>query len=305
MELIVLGIGGMMPMPGRFLASAVLRHGGRTTLFDCGEGTQIPLKAGGLGVAHFDRFALTHLHADHLTGVPGMLMLLAQAGPRRPLEILGLSEVCRYVRATRDLLGFHMTYELLFRELDPGGGEVEGDGFTLVYRPLDHRIRTLGFRYEEAQRPGRFLVEKAEALGILPGPGRTALQEGRSIEVDGNTIPPEAVLGPPRRGRRFAYVVDTSPCDEALELLEGCDLAVIEGMFSDLHADEAAAKMHLTARQAGVLARQAGVGRALLSHVSTRYEESSLGRLEEEAREEYESVEIARPLFRYPIPLPD
>jgi len=304
MELIVLGIGGMMPMPGRFLASAALRHNGRSTLFDCGEGTQIPLKESGWGVGHFDRFALTHLHADHLTGVPGMLMLLAQVGPRPPLEILGLREVCSYVRGTRDLLRFHMTYDLRYRELNPEGGEIKGEGFTLVYRLLDHTTRTLGFRFEEDQRPGRFLLERAEALGIPEGPGRRALQNGQSIEVNGNTISPADVLGPPRRGRRFAYVVDTAPCDGARELLEGCDLAVIEGMFPEIHAEEAAAKMHLTARQAATLARQARVKKALLTHVSTRLADRELRMLVNEAREEYDFVELAQPLGRYPVPLP-
>jgi ribonuclease Z len=305
MELIILGTGGMMPMPDRFLASAALRHHGRGTLFDCGEGTQIPLKASGWGVGMFDRFVLTHRHADHVTGVPGMLMLLAQTGERRPLDILGLPEVCEYVRGTRRLLDFHMDYELHYFELDPGGGTVRGEDFTMTYRPLRHRTLNLGFRYEEHARPGRFNVERAEALGIPPGPARAALQNGRTVEVNGKTIEPGAVLGPPRRGRRFAYVVDTAPCDAILELLEGCDLAVIEGMFAERHADEAAVKMHLTARQAARFAAEAGVEKALLTHFSTRYGPEETTLLEAEAREVCDRVEAARALARYPIALPD
>lgn len=294
-----------MPMPGRFLASAVLRHHGRGTLFDCGEGTQIPLKQSRWGVGLFDRIALTHRHADHVTGVPGMLMLIAQVGPRPPLDILGLPEVCAYVRGSRELLDFHMEYELRYHELSTAGGVIDGDGFRLGWRSLRHRAPVVGFRYEEHPRPGRFQVETAEALGVPPGPLRSALQRGESVTVGERVVAPEDVVGPPRRGRRFAYVVDTAPCDAVDELLDGCDLAILEAMFMQRHADEAAAKLHLTARQAAGFAARAGVRRTLLTHLSTRYSDAEVDHLEAEAREVCASVEIARPLSRHPIPLPD
>jgi len=301
MEVLILGTGGMMPMPGRFLASAVLRHHGRATLFDCGEGTQIPLKSSGFGVSRFDRIALTHRHADHVTGLPGMLMLIAQAGPRPPLDVAALPEVCDYVRGTCRLLAFHMEYDLRYRELDPKGGSFRGEGFTLTYRPLAHRVPNLGFRYEEDPRPGRFDAARAEALGIPEGPDRSALLRGETVVVNGKPVSPDAVVGPPRRGRRFAYVVDTIPCDAAVELLDGCDVAVIEAMFREQHVEEAAAKMHLTARQAARLVRQAGVKRALLTHFSPRYDAQEIAGLEAEAREVAGETEAARPLARYPV----
>lgn len=304
MELILLGIGGMMPMPGRPLASALLRHHGRSTLFDCGEGTQVPLKAGSLGVAHLERIAITHLHADHVTGIPGLLMLVAQGGERDALGILGAEAVCEYVRATRELLDFHMPYELEFRPLDPDGGSIADNRGTLLWRPLEHRVPTVGFRYEEAPRPGRFSAEAADALGVPPGPLRRALQQGESIEIDGRRIESETVVGPPRRGRRIAYVTDTRPCDAALELVSDCDLAVIEGMFRHEHTRQAVEKSHMTAIEAAELARDGNVGRTLLTHVSPRYDELELRDLEAEAKTVLDSVEIGRPLERYAIPLP-
>lgn len=305
MEVMVLGLGGMMPMPGRFLTSAVLRHNGHVTLFDCGEGTQVPLKASGFGVGRIERFALTHLHADHLTGVPGMLMLLAQAEPEHDVEILGLPEVVEYVRGTRHLLRFYLTYQIKYTDLLREGGQIDGDGFTLRYLPLNHTTPTLGFCYEEAVRPGRFSVEKARELDVPEGPLWGKLQNGEAVTVDGRAVTPAMVLGAPRCGRKFAYVTDTAPCDNAIELLRDADLAVIEAMFTDDHADEAVEKKHLTARQAGQIIADSGCRRALLGHVSPRYKHDDLANLEDQAQSVCDRVTLARPLDRVPIPLPD
>jgi ribonuclease Z len=301
----VLGLGGMMPMPGRFLTAVVLRHRGQVTLFDCGEGTQVPLKASGFGIGNLHRFVLSHLHADHLTGVPGMLMLLAQAEPDHHLEILGLPEVNRYVRSARELLRFYLSYALSFKNLHAQGGTVRGEGFTLRYLPLDHTVPTLGFAYEEDERPGRFHIERAKELGVPEGPDWGKLQRGEAVTVGGKKIRPAQVLGEARRGRKFAYITDTAPCETALELLQGADLAVIEGMFAEEHASEAAEKKHLTVKQAATLVRDAGCARALLGHVSPRYKNNELAVLEEEARAVCDRVSLAQPLQRYEIPLPD
>mgnify|MGYP001180974495 FL=1 len=305
MEVMVLGLGGMMPMPGRFLTSVVLRHNGRVTLFDCGEGTQVPLKASGFGIGRIERFALTHLHADHLTGIPGMLMLLAQAEPDHAVDVLGLPEVVEYVRGTRHLLRFYLSYQLNYVDLAREGGEIAGDGFTLRYLPLNHTAPTLGFSYTEAPRPGRFSVEKARELGVPEGPLWGKLQLGEAVEVDGRIVEPAQVLGAPRRGRKFAFVTDTAPCKNIVELLRDADLAVIEAMFTDEHAAEAVEKKHLTARQAAQMVADGGCRRALLGHVSPRYKHDDLLRLEEEAQAVCDRVALARPLDRVPIPLPD
>lgn len=305
MEVLVLGLGGMMPMPGRWLTSAVLLHNGDATLFDCGEGTQIPLKKSGFGVGRFTRLALSHLHADHLTGVPGLLMLMAQAEPAHDVEILGLSDVNRYVQGTRRLLRFFLNYELIYRDLDPQGGEIAGEGFVLRHLPLAHTTPNLGFSYTENQRPGRFDLDKARALGVPEGSLWGQLQRGEPVTVGERVIQPTAVLGPPRRGRKFAFVTDTAPCENAVELLRDADLALIEGMFTEEHAAEATAKQHLTARQAGEIVNRSGCRRALLVHVSPRYRNEDLFRLEAEARAICDRVELARPLERYEIPLPD
>jgi ribonuclease Z len=301
----VLGLGGMMPMPGRFLTAVTLRHRGQITLFDCGEGTQVPLKSSGFGIGRLSRFVLSHLHADHLTGVPGMLMLLAQAEPDHDVQIIGLPEVNRYVRTTRRILHFYLSYDLHYSNLDPAGGSWRGDGFTLHYRLLDHTAPTLGFAYEEDARPGRFYVERAQELGVAEGPLWGRLQRGETVSVRGAKVRPEQVLGEPRRGRKFVYITDTAPCENIMELLRGADLAVIEGMFAEEHAAEAAEKKHLTARQAAEFVRDSGCARALLGHVSPRYKNNELAVLEDEARGVCDRVSLAQPLQRYEIVLPD
>jgi len=304
-EAMVLGIGGMMPMPGRFLTSVLLRHNGSVTLFDCGEGTQVPLKASGFGIGRIQRFVLSHLHADHLTGVPGMLMLLAQAEPDHVVDIIGLPDVNNYVRATRQVLRFYLSYDLNYVDIEAKGGSLPGEGFTLNYLPLSHTTPTLGFTYVEDERPGRFSVDKARELGVPEGPQWGLLQNGETVEVDGRAITPADVLGPPRRGRRFAYVTDTAPCDNIGKLLENADLAVIEGMFTDDHAEEAREKKHLTARQTAEFVAASGCKKALLVHVSPRYKNNDLEQLEAQAREVCDRVSLARPLDRVEIPLPD
>lgn len=305
MDAIILGIGGMMPMPGRALASALLRHDGRSILFDCGEGTQVPIKAASLGVGHIETIAITHLHADHVTGLPGMLMLIAQANDGTPRDLLALPAVCTYVEQTRKLLGFHMEYDLRLHPLDPAGGAFDGDGFTLTWAPLEHRVPNLGFRYEEAPRPGRFDSAAADRLCVPHGPARRALQRGEDIDVDGRIVKSADVVGPPRRGRRFAYVTDTRPCDNAVALLRDVDLAVIEAMFMNVHATDAAAKAHMTAAEAADVVKRSGAKRALITHVSPRYDATELAQLESEARDVCETISLPRPLDRHEIPFPD
>jgi ribonuclease Z len=304
-EVLVLGIGGMMPMPGRWLTSAVVLFDGRATMFDCGEGTQVALKKSGFGVGRIERFVLSHLHGDHVLGVPGMLMLLTQAEIEGGVQIVGPPEVTGFVRGARDLLRFYLNYPLLYADLDPEGGVLPGEGFSIEYLPLKHSAHTFGFAFVEDERPGKFSIAKARELGVPEGPDFGRLQRGEAIIVGEREITPELVLGPPRRGRRFAYVTDTAPCKNAYRLLKDADFALIEAMFLNEEETDAAEKKHLTAKQAGRIVRESGCRRAVLGHVSPRYRRDDLHTLEEQARAECDCIEMARPLERYAVPLPD
>jgi len=304
-EVLLLGIGGMMPMPGRWLTSAVVLLEGRATMFDCGEGTQVALKKSGFGVGRIERFVMSHLHGDHLLGLPGMLMLMTQAEIEQEVEIVGPPDVTRWARGNRDLLRFYLNYSLRYTDLEADGGEIKTDSFTLQYLPLKHSTTTYGFALIENERPGKFSLAKARELGVPEGPLFGALQRGESVRVGDREIKPEDVLGPARRGRKIAYATDTAPCKNVYRLLKDADFAVIEAMFLNEEEQDAAEKRHLTAKQAGRIVRESGCRRAVIAHVSPRYRWEDLQTLETQAREDCDAIELGKPLERYAVPLPD
>jgi len=304
----VLGYGGMMPMPLRLTTSVLVRREGRMLLFDAGEGIQLAIKKGGLGIRGLDAVAITHLHADHVLGLPGIMMFRAQCDEPDPLTIIGPPGLERFVRHTLDDLKYHINFNIEFIEWNDNSGNTawSWNGGDLLWDTLDHSAFCLGYRLEEQGRPGRFDPAKATALGVPAGPLRGRLQAGETVVAEsGAEVRPSDVLGPPRRGRVVAFATDTRPCAGLSRLCAGADLAFVEGMFAAEHADAAAEKKHMTAAEAARAARDAGVGRLVLVHVSPRYTYEEEARLGEEARAEFPRAEVARALAAYPIPLPE
>lgn len=297
MDCFILGSGGMMPMPRRRLTSVALRTEGRVYLFDCGEGTQLPYKELHLGQRPLRLIAISHLHADHCLGLPGMLMLRAQMPNPDPLDILGPPGLDSFVRHVRQDLALYINYEIRIHQWSKQADIVayRDDLVRVLWRPLDHSVLCLGFRIEEHDRPGRFDPEEAASLGVPQGPLWSQLQQGRSVQCSGGaTIQPEQVLGPPRRGCHVAYVTDTAPTSTIADLLKDTDLALVEGMFLAQHASEARDKKHLTAQQAGQIARHAGARRLVLVHLSPRYEDKERPRFEEEVRLHHDHTLLAQ-----------
>jgi ribonuclease Z len=305
---VVLGYGGMMPMPLRMTTSVLIRRAGRMLMFDAGEGIQLSLKKGGLGIRSLDAVAITHLHADHVLGLPGVMMFRAQCDEPGPLAIIGPPGVERFVRHTLDDLKYHLGYPLEFTEWKPDA-EREAyawHGSSLCWEPLEHSTFCLGYRLEEAQRPGRFDVARAEKLGVPHGPLRGRLQSGEAIvTADGREIRPDDVLGPPRRGRVVVYATDTRPCAGLETLCRGADLVFVEGMFSLAHASEAEEKRHMTAAEAAESVARAGASRLVLVHVSPRYAQEEEILLRNEARAFFPNAEMAEQLGEYEVSLPD
>lgn len=310
MEAFVLGSGGMMPMPRRRLSAVAVRLGGWVYLFDCGEGTQVPYKELHLGQRGLRLCAITHLHADHCLGLPGMLMLRAQMPDPGPLTLLGPPGLSRLVRDMRRDLALYINYRIEIREWRGQGSEQQlayrDELLELYWQPLDHSVLCLGYRLQEHARPGRFDPQAADALGVPFGPLRGELQRGREVMTsEGRKVRPEQVLGPPRRGRRLVFATDTAPTPALSSLLQDADLAFLEGMFLAEHAEEAAAKKHLTVEQAASLAARAGVARLVLTHLSPRYEASQLAELQAEASRHHPAARIARDGELYTVPLPE
>jgi ribonuclease Z len=236
------------------------------------------------------------------------MMLRAQMEAPEPLVIVGPPGIERFVRQTHDNLAFYLNYPVIFREWTPdeNGPAFEDDQVRILWAPLEHSRFCLGYRLEERERPGKFRSHRALALGVPKGPLWGSLQRGESVTLDdGRKIAPEQVLGASRRGRHVAYVVDTRPCRALYHLIEAVDMAFLEGMFLPEDAEHAESKDHLTVVDAGRIAAKAGVKRAVLVHVSPRYDGETLSRLEAAAKERFEAAEMGRDFQLYEIPLPD
>ena len=308
MECILLGSGGMMPMPYRLLTSLAVRLNGRIYIFDAGEGAQLGLKKTKIGIRGLNVLAVSHLHADHCLGIPGIMMLKAQIEDPEPLTIIGPPGIREFVEQTHANLGFFLNFPVSFLEWSEQKSEVayEDDQIRIIWHPLEHSRFCLGYRLEELDRPGKFKPHLAASLEIPKGSLWGKLQQGESITLeDGREISPEQVLGVPRRGRHVAYVVDTKPAKGVYLLCQGVDIAFMEGMFLPEHSEHAEAKGHLTVVDAARIAGRAGVRRAIMVHISPRYNSDELALLEEAAKSRFEGAEIGEDFQVYQVPLPD
>jgi ribonuclease Z len=308
LDCILLGAGGMMPMPNRLLTSLAVRLNGQVYLFDAGEGTQVAWKKAQLGLRGFKLIAASHLHADHCLGIPGLLMLRAQMDDPEPFTIIGPPGIRSFIRETQKALGFYLNYPLEFIEWSPTAGNLayHDKWVRIFWHPLKHTQFCLGYRLEERERPGKFSSGRAVQLGIPKGPLWGNLQSGRDIVLDnGRVIRPDQVLGPARNGRHVAYVVDTRPAKAIYTLCRHVDIAFIEGMFLQEDAEHANTKGHLTVVEAARMAGRARVRRAVLVHLSPRYNDDHRLRLDEQAKEAFEKATIGRDLEIYSVPYAD
>lgn len=276
-----------MPLPGRFLTSVLLRREGDLLLFDCGEGTQVALRQLNLRWKKISTIFISHTHADHVTGLPGILMLSAQVDRTEPLVIVGPPKVREYVNENRRILDMFINYDIVFRDVTEAGPVFFGEGYTVKAFRLNHTKPCYGYSLEEDPRPGVFYPEEAERLGVPRGPAWSVLQQGGSITLeDGRVVESAEVLGRERPGRKFSFVTDTTVVPEIAAEVAGSDLFICEGMFLHELAESAADKKHLTAVQAAELANMAGgIKNMGLIHYSPRYTRYDLKQLVQEARE--------------------
>ncbi|MGA2400467.1 MAG: ribonuclease Z [Syntrophobacteraceae bacterium] len=308
MECILIGTGGMMPMSYRMLTSLAVRLNGQLYLFDAGEGTQINWKRARLGVRGLKLIAVTHLHADHCLGIPGMIMLRAQMENPDPLTILGPPGTREFITQSQRTLEFQVNFPIHIIEWpsDNSGLAYQDGQARILWQPVKHTRFCLGYRFEELDRPGKFNPARARAMGVPMGPLWGKLQSGESVNTPSQkTVQPSQVLGPARRGRHIAFAVDTRPAPGVYSLCRKADLAFLEGMFLTEHSEHADVKGHMTVAEAARIARKSGAAKAVLVHISPRYENSELGKLEDEARKEFNSVKIGRDLDVFAVSLPE
>ena len=294
LEVFVLGTSGMQPLPGRFLTSAMVRRNGELFLFDCGEGTQVSLKMLNLHWKRINRIFISHMHADHVTGLPGLLMLSSQVDRTEPLYIYGPEKLRDYIDANRRLLDMYINYEIKFVQTEPGI-ILETEEYSIEAVPLLHTKPCMGYVMKEKDRPGEFNVEKANELGIPCGPMWGMLQKGMDVKLDdGTIIHPEQVLGQPRKGVKFSYITDTVYMGHIASHVSESDLLLCEGMFSRDLSQDAFEKKHMTSTQAAMIARDSNSKMLGLIHYSPRYTDKELQLLKQEACEVFENTVLCK-----------
>jgi len=295
----------MMPLPKRFLTSALVRRDGELFLFDCGEGTQISLKMLNLKWKKISAIFISHMHADHVTGLPGILMLSSQVDRTEPLYIYGPQRLVEYVDTSRRILDMYINYEIKFVPVKPGI-ILETRDFVVEAVPLLHTKPCYGYVLTEKDRAGEFNVEKAKALGIPCGPMWGTLQRGISVTLDdGKTVMPDEVLGLPRKGVKFAYITDSMYLNYIADHVKGADLLLCEGMFTRDLSQDAYEKKHMTSSQAATIALNAGVKKMGLIHYSPRYTDKELNALKDEAREIFENTVLCKDRYSFELSNPD
>ncbi len=301
LRLQVLGTSASQPTAGRNLTGLALRRAGELLLFDCGEGTQRQMIRFGTG---FDVAAIffSHFHADHYLGTIGFLRTLAMLDREQPLHLYGPPPAKKLLRIMLFTGVDELPYPIEIHELEPGE-VVRRSGADVRAFATDHRIASLGYALVEDPRPGLFHPERAEALGVPPGPLFGALQRGRPVEVQGRTVRPEEVVEPQRRGRKVVVTGDTRPTAATVEASGGADVLVHDATFGDDEAERAAETLHSTAREAGAVARAARVDRLVLTHLSTRYDRNPAPLLAQASAEHANTI-VAHDGLVMEVPLP-
>ena len=284
-----------MPLPYRHLTSVLLRREGDLFLFDAGEGTQVSLRRLNLRWKKINTIFISHTHADHVTGLPGILMLSAQVDRDEPLYIIGPPKIKEYVETSRQVLDMYINYEIIIQEVTEPGVVYKTDEFQVRAFRLEHTKPCLGYVFEEFPRQGAFDPEAARRLNVPCGPLWSRLQAGIAVEAaDGTVVESSQVLGPPRSGRKFSFVTDTKYLSTIAPEVAGSDFLVCESMFAKGMEQDAAEKKHMTCTQAALIARDAAVKKMALIHYSPRYTDHDLKQLLKDAQEIFPNTVLSK-----------
>ena len=274
LDICLLGTGGMMPLPYRWLTSLMVRYNGKSILIDCGEGTQIAMKEKGWSPKPIDIICFTHYHADHISGLPGMLLTMGNAERTEPLLLIGPKGLTRVVNSLR-VIAPELPFEIECLELTEAEQSISFDGFRLEAFRVNHNVVCYGYSIV-VERIGKFQMEKALDLGI-PKNYWSRLQKGETITLENGVFTPDMVLGEKRKGLKVTYCTDTRPTESIVKNAAGADLFICEGMYGEPEKKEKAKEYkHMTFYEAASMASRAEVGEMWLTHYSpslTRPEE--------------------------------
>ena len=289
-----------MPTAQRAPSALLMRRGGDKLLFDCGEGTQRQMLRSSVGLIELEEIFLTHFHADHFLGLPGMLKTYDLTERERPLTIYGPRGLRDLIQSLGRVIG-RVGYKLDLIELEAGDA-IPCNGGEIRSFPVEHSVRAFGYAVVEADRPGRFDLEAAKRLGVKEGPDFAALQRGESVDGSSGSVEPGEVVGEPRPGRTIVITGDTAPCRATVEAARGADLLIHDASFAEEEAQRAAETGHSTVGQAAAVAREAEVKFLALVHISSRYH---VGTVLDEAKEVFEPVVAPKDFDLSELPFPE
>ncbi|MGJ3221550.1 ribonuclease Z [Geobacillus thermoleovorans] len=305
MELLFLGTGAGVPAKERNVSSVALQllgERGATWLFDCGEATQHQILHTAIRPRRIEHIFITHLHGDHLFGLPGLLGSRSFQSGETPLTVFGPKGIRAFVETALAVSGTKLRYELNIVEIDEGV-IFDDERFSVIAKRLDHGMPSYGFRVVEKDLPGPLLVERLQALGVRPGPIYQEIKQGKTVVLDdGTVIDGREFVGPPQKGRIVAVLGDTRFCEAAIELARDADVVVHEATFAAAEQRLAHDYFHSTTTDAAEVARRAGAKRLILTHISSRYQGEAALRLVAEARKVFPNTDLAADFASFSIP---
>ncbi|OCA92681.1 ribonuclease Z [Pseudobacillus wudalianchiensis] len=304
MDILFLGTGAGVPGKVRNVSSLALRmlnERGAVWLFDCGEATQHQILHTSLKPRRIEKIFITHLHGDHIFGLPGLLGSRSFQGGELPLTVYGPKGIKEFIQVSISISGTRLQYELEIIEIDEGH-VFEDDHLTVTARRLEHGIESYGYRLQEKDKPGVLLVEELKKDGIPPGPLYKEIKLGNTVTLeDGRLIDPKKYTGLPQKGKTIAILGDSRPCEAAVELAREADLLIHEATFSAETPQMAHDYFHSTTAQAAEIASKAGVKTLILNHISSRYTKDEMEQLKREAEAVFTPVLLAYDFMEFSI----
>jgi ribonuclease Z len=299
MKVIFLGTSGSMPTPTRNSTSIVIKKEREIIMFDCGEGTQRQMTKAKVGFRRNMHILISHLHGDHVLGLPGIIQTMSLLRREKNLNLFGPPGIINYIKAFSNSLGVP-TFPVLIHEIREPGIIHENQDYKIIAIQADHKIIAYSYAFIENPRPGKFHPQKAEALEIPKGKLWHKLQHGEKVTINNKTFYPYQVTEPPRKGRKIVYSGDTRPTETLVEIAENADLLIHEATFLEDLLERASNDGHTTAAQAAQIAKRSNVKKLVLTHISSRYPNPS--QLLEEAHPIFPETIIAKDFMEINLP---
>jgi len=302
MQVTFLGTSGGAPTSLRGLSSVTVERGPEIIMFDCGEGTQRQMAKAGLNLNKIEKILISHVHGDHILGIPGILQTLSLLNREKELFIYGADGIIEFIKVVRKTIWFNPTFPIFVNQVKEGLVCKEKD-YSIYATRNDHVLPGFGYALIEQERPGKFYPERARVLGVPEGPLWSKLQRGEDVKLNGKIIKSNEIVGCPRPGRKIVYTGDTRPSKAIVELAKNADLLIHDSNYDEDYVEMAREKGHSTASQAAKIAVEANVNKLILTHFSPRYESLDLMLLR--AKNIFQNTIIAEDLMSIKVPLTD